>query len=588
MPGFLGDPIGNPALQAEGAENVSSGVFGGLPGWFSTLHDVVRSVGNFGAEYGITGPDGVQVAPPEPSIPADAANQQFGSPGAPELGVSPLKFTTALPASVARSLYAAKQADIIRADAAARSTPGFLAGAARMGADLVQQATDPLNLASAFVPGIGEARVGGLLAKAGLDVGEGFVGSTAARLAAGFTQGVAGQAGLSALRYGISQQEQGDYSFADAAADTLMGGLMGGGLHAVIGGVGDLIGHHFAASPEAAAANADPLVQEAASRAAVAQMVDGRPVDVPGAIQVMATDRAVNDVADLARVQRGLGADPATPLSGAVDPTGALDRAATLSAAAGRIDTDSGLLGEDGAPIRPAPDLSAMPAADAIDQLAADRDNAAAAFAKSNTAREAANPIDPAAVAVARAAEAVPALEHPALADERPPTLDEAEMAALETQMRTLAGSQSRRLDAAWLRSVGGEAQRPLHDSSVATPYNAAIGKQVLAREVDAALSRRDTVTLHHNGEEIPIVGTGDGALSASNADTLRDATGRLWNADAITGDATGRNHVEVHSTQGDPDIAEALAQSDASAKEYEASARAFEAAANCMMARAA
>src|SRR6202012_6017470 len=67
---------------------------------------------------------------------------------------------------------------------------------------------DPLNLATSFVPGVWEdaiaARFGYATARAApLGV------RVAARVGAGATGGIAAQAPLSALRYGLSQEEDG-------------------------------------------------------------------------------------------------------------------------------------------------------------------------------------------------------------------------------------------------------------------------------------------------------------------------------------------------------------------------------------------
>lgn len=338
MPGFMSDPIGNPAGEAEGATAIPSGAFE-QGEWFPDLQMLGRAIGRANAEFGVSDPDtGAQIAPPEPTITTEDANARFGSAGAPELGVKPLKFDAPVPASVAESMAGAKRDEIIRADAAARAPGGLAAGAARMGASFVQSMLDPLDLAAAFVPVVGEARMGGLIARAGLDVGEGFAGRTALRVATGAVQGATGQAGLSAVRYGLSKQEQGDYSASDAMADVLMGGVMGGGLHALIGGAADLIGRRFAATPAARAVDADPEVRETAARTAIGQMADGRPVDVAGAIETTAAARAEAELTNWARLQRGIDAETDANMTAAIGDTGAPDRTAALAAASARLD----------------------------------------------------------------------------------------------------------------------------------------------------------------------------------------------------------------------------------------------------------
>lgn len=142
---------------------------------------------------------------------------------------------TGITETAANILIQRKQDEIRRNDIMARGPQGFGAGVAKIGTALGASLLDPLNVAAAFVPVVGEARYAKLLADAG---------STAARVlpraAVGFAEGVVGTAALEPIVYGAAKYEQADFGMADAALDVLFGGVFGAGLHAVGGSAADL------------------------------------------------------------------------------------------------------------------------------------------------------------------------------------------------------------------------------------------------------------------------------------------------------------------------------------------------------------
>ena len=268
MTGLYSEPIGNVAQQAQESEAYPASVWDSEEP-FGASKQLLRGIGNAQARFGTVDEYGRQITPPEPSAEADVLNQKYGIDGH-------LKFDNPLPESVAQEMYQAKRDELARADAAARSNAGRLT---RLGAGLVTGAYDPLNLAAAFMPGIGEARTMGWLARAGLD-SSGILARTGARALAGGINAGAAQTPLVALRYGLSQQEQADYSASDAMADILMGSVLGGGLHTAIGGVGDVVGSRFGRSAMASLVERDPGLREATMRAAVAAVADDKPVNL--------------------------------------------------------------------------------------------------------------------------------------------------------------------------------------------------------------------------------------------------------------------------------------------------------------------
>jgi hypothetical protein len=292
MVGLISDPEGNVALDAQGADAFPSGAWEGQD-WLGTTKMLGRAMSRGWAEQGVVDDYGRLVVPPEPTIPADEATKRFGIDGH-------LKFSNPVPESVAQQLYNAKREELMRQDAAARG-----GGISRMAVGFLAGALDPMNIAASFMPVVGEARMAGALARFGVPGLEGaaeggaaalgsFGARTALRAATGFAGGTAVQVPLSALRYGLSRQEQADYSVADAMADVFMGGLLGGGLHTLVGTAGDVIGQRFARTPQAQVIDDDPAVREAAMRAAVAAVAEGRPVRVGDVLPTATSYRPVS------------------------------------------------------------------------------------------------------------------------------------------------------------------------------------------------------------------------------------------------------------------------------------------------------
>lgn len=115
--------------------------------------------------------------------------------------------------------------------------PSELAG---LSGGLIGNAIDPLNVAAAFVPGAGEARLlktgfeaVGMTRAAALaqDVAHAAESSMAARTAVASINNASAIALVQPIVYAGAQQDHIDYSFQDAAENVLFGGLLGGGLH---------------------------------------------------------------------------------------------------------------------------------------------------------------------------------------------------------------------------------------------------------------------------------------------------------------------------------------------------------------------
>ncbi len=121
-----------------------------------------------------------------------------------------------------------------RQEVFASSEGGFLQGAARLGVGLVTSLADPINVATAFIPIVGEARYANMLSRAG-----GIAGRTAVRAGVGAAEGLVGAAMVEPLIAASRSYEQADYEMADSVMNIAFGGLFGAGLHSVGGAISD-------------------------------------------------------------------------------------------------------------------------------------------------------------------------------------------------------------------------------------------------------------------------------------------------------------------------------------------------------------
>ncbi len=117
-----------------------------------------------------------------------------------------------------------------------RGPQGFIPGALDVGTSFLVGAVDPLNLASAFVPVMGELRYGKLLA----DAGSSAVSRAAVRAGVGAAQGAAGQALLEPLDWYSHTQDGRDFGMSDVLHNILFGAALGGGLQAGGGAIADV------------------------------------------------------------------------------------------------------------------------------------------------------------------------------------------------------------------------------------------------------------------------------------------------------------------------------------------------------------
>lgn len=130
-----------------------------------------------------------------------------------------------------------KQDERARQTALARAPAGVIPSTTRFAANLATSMLDPINIASAFVPVVGEARYAGMLARA-----EGALGRAAVRARVGALEGAVGAALVEPIVYAGRTQLGDDYAMSDSLMNMVVGTALGAGLHTGGGVVGDAFG----------------------------------------------------------------------------------------------------------------------------------------------------------------------------------------------------------------------------------------------------------------------------------------------------------------------------------------------------------
>ena len=113
-----------------------------------------------------------------------------------------------------------------------RGPQGLPVGAAKLVTSFVASAADPINLAAAFIPFVGQSNFTRLVARYGF---------TRARLTKGAIEGTLGTALFEPIVYTAAQREQSDYDLLDSFIAVSFGTILGGGLHVGAGKLKDFI-----------------------------------------------------------------------------------------------------------------------------------------------------------------------------------------------------------------------------------------------------------------------------------------------------------------------------------------------------------
>lgn len=179
-------------------------------------------------------PNAGRLEPDSPMIDAQAARDRVAGMGLdikiPDQGIR----QGALDVLVDRHReQAARQQVMARANGGAMGT--------QIAAGLAASLLDPLNIASAFVPVVGEARYAAMLGRAASPLGRAGV-----RVGVGAVEGAVGAAILEPLPLLAASQDQTEYGLSDSLANIALGGLLGGGLHSIGGAASDALRRRIA------------------------------------------------------------------------------------------------------------------------------------------------------------------------------------------------------------------------------------------------------------------------------------------------------------------------------------------------------
>lgn len=179
------------------------------------------------------GQAGVAIIQPEqtPMLTAAEANKRYAPEGT-KITDSPM------PEGLAQVVGRQKAEEVQRESVLSRFATAH-SWPVRFGAGSAAFILDPLNAASAFVPGLGEETVGAGLARVGL--GTGIAARTTARVVAGGVTGAVAQAPLSAAKYALGREQASDYDLRQAFTDMAYSAAGGAAFHAGLGGLHDVV-----------------------------------------------------------------------------------------------------------------------------------------------------------------------------------------------------------------------------------------------------------------------------------------------------------------------------------------------------------
>lgn len=209
-----------------------------------------------------------------PKLSADEANAKYGI----EDQQAPLKFTDPVDERTAQELHDLKRDELRRRSVFSRAQGGFGENLGQFVVGLGVSALDPLNIASAFIPVVGQARYALWLER---------YGTTAARALRGGAEGAAGAALLEPIVYGVAKSEQADYDLTDSLLNLTFGTALGGGLHVGLGALGDHL--------------RDRQMTEPLLRDSVAAVSDGAPLNVADSLRSRLLDNLNGDFREVFR-----------------------------------------------------------------------------------------------------------------------------------------------------------------------------------------------------------------------------------------------------------------------------------------------
>lgn len=199
-------------------------------------------------------------APSPKVLDPEALNERFKLPG--------LKYDAPLSEKTAEDIYQTHRTRLMREDVVKRAGGGVALGAAQLGASFLAGLLDPLNVAAAFIPIVPGAMVAARLSTSAARAS--LIQRTAIRAGVGAIEGAGGQALMEPGLIYLNNRELNDYGAAQVLQNLAFGATLGGIIRA---GAGHLLDPRL-----------PPEDIRAVAQAALAQVVDGRPVDVTALI----------------------------------------------------------------------------------------------------------------------------------------------------------------------------------------------------------------------------------------------------------------------------------------------------------------
>lgn len=214
----------------------------------------------------------LSLAKTEPDVvPAEEARTKIKAEGfdgkllIPDKGIS---------RSALEILLERKRDERLREEIFANSPTGIGAQSLKLAMGLGTSLIDPINVASAFIPVVGEARYAKYLGKA-----PGALRRYAVRGGVGAVEGTVGAAALEPVIATSKRYDQADYEMADSLLNVGFGGVFGAGLHVTGGALGDAWNYARGSAGDVAGRVA-PETREAGLRSAIAQIINGERVNV--------------------------------------------------------------------------------------------------------------------------------------------------------------------------------------------------------------------------------------------------------------------------------------------------------------------
>ena len=131
---------------------------------------------------------------------------------------------------------------------------------------------DPINLGAAFIPVVGQAKFLSNVARYGV---------TRSRMLKGIQEGFVGNVAVEPLSYISANQEQRDYTAANAITNVTFGSILGGGMHVTFGKIGDMYKKYTGKENiYTKIANADPALREDLLKYTIGQLVQNKKVNI--------------------------------------------------------------------------------------------------------------------------------------------------------------------------------------------------------------------------------------------------------------------------------------------------------------------